>query len=518
MFSARVVFATLITTLCVSTLRSQEPIENPFDLLPKADQQPVDDEVLQGEYRRAIVIDFDGPIFGSNQSYLNNRLDRAKREGVDLIIIRLTSPGGDMQQSLTLGNRLRDINWAKTIAFIPREAISGGAIIALGCERIYMLPRAILGDAGPIRMDPNGQFQHAEEKIVSYLSTAVRELALSKGRPGAIAEAMVDRNLKVFTANEKESGKTSYLTEAESQDPKILARYTVGPALPEAGANRFLTISGSRATELGMANGTFEDENELMKALNIETVVQTKINWVDKLVFLLNRPWITVLLLLAGLIGLYIEMAAPGISVAGFTSAVCFVIFFWSHALGGTSGWLEVLLFLLGVAAIFIELFVLPGTTLFGISGLLLVLLSLVMATQDFFLPETKFQWQQLRTNTLIVMSSVLLVGIFFLVQLFVLDSIPGLKRFQLAAPVIEANLELADSPNSLQPSGVGMSLPQVGEIGVAESVLRPSGKVMFGDQLLDVISDGDYIDAGTPVEIVRREGIRITVRKTIGR
>jgi membrane-bound serine protease (ClpP class) len=104
------------------------------------------------------------------------------------------------------------------------------------------------------------------------------------------------------------------------------------------------------------------------------------------------------------------------------------------------------------------------------------------------------------------------------LVQLFVLDSIPGLKRFQLAAPVIEANLELADSPNSLQPSGVGMSLPQVGEIGVAESVLRPSGKVMFGDQLLDVISDGDYIDAGTPVEIVRREGIRITVRKTIGR
>lgn len=473
-------------------------------------EMAVDDAVLKADYRRALVVHFDGPIFGANFSYLKNRLDQARRDRVDLLILCLNSPGGDLEYSLELANRLRDVDWAKTVVYVDREAISGGAIIALGCDRIYLNGSALIGDAGPIRMDRNGQFQHAEEKIVSYLAEAIESLAKSKGRSGAIAQAMVDRTLKVYSATDKQSGETTFITEQQSKLADTLEKWNVGEAIPEAGANRFLTVSGARAVELKLAEGIFRSEEELLAAMRIAKITHTKIRWVDKLVFILNQPWLTGLLLLIGLISLYIELAAPGISVAGATSVACFGIFFWSHALGGTSGWLEVLLFTLGVMAILMELFVVPGTAIFGLSGLLLVLLSLIMATQDFFLPETKPQWAKLQTNTLIVVGTVSAVGVLFMIQLLVLDSLPGLARFQLRAPELEPTTASPVSTSLIEQRVA----PELGAVGKAESVLRPSGKAMFEGQLFDVVSDGDYIESQTPVEVVRREGNRIMVRR----
>ncbi len=489
-----------------------EPSEK-FGVETFDDSPALVDAVNKGAFERALIIDFEGAIFGAQASYLKNRLDRAKRHNVDLILLRLTSPGGELETSLELARRLRDIDWATTIAFIPQESISGGAIIALGCDRIYMTPRALIGDAGPIRMGVDGQFQHAEEKIVSYLSSAINELAESKGRPGALAQAMVDRSIKVFVAKDKQTGGKHYLTQLQTQDAELLKRYEVGPEVVETGENRFLTVNGNRALELDLAEGVFESEAALRGALNIASVVETKINWVDKLVFLLNRPWLTGLLLIAGLIGMYIELAAPGISFAGMASVACFGIFFWSHALGGTSGWLELMLFVLGIGCLLIELFMLPGFGVFGLSGILLVLLSLIMATQDFILPNTQLQWAQLQTNTLIVLGSLVIVGILFMGQLLLLDSIPGLKRFQLHAPG-ENPMDVSNVATLTAETEQAVDLPGVGQTGFTESVLRPSGKVLFDQRLIDVISEGDFIDPGIQVEVIRREGNRIVVRK----
>jgi len=470
------------------------------------------DPVLTKSYQRAMIIDFDGPIFGSQHAYLNNRLQRARQSGIDLIIIRMTSPGGLLEESLELSRRLSQIDWATTVAYIPKEAISGGAIIALGCDRIYMHPRALIGDAGPIVLGVNGMFEHAEEKTVSYLSRAIREIAEAKGRPGAIVEAMVDRNLKVHIATEKASGATDFLTAKQIAEPAVAERFDVGASIPEAGENRFLTVAGSRAVELQLAEGTFDSEEDLLAALTIEQRMQTRKNWIDSTVYLLNRPWLTGLLLFIALVALYIELAAPGISVAGLTSLACFGLFFWSHAVGGTSGWLEVLIFALGVTCFIVELFIVPGSGIFGLSGILLVLLALIMATQDFIFPDTKIEWEQFQMNSLIILGSMTVVGILLVAQLLLLDSLPGLKRFQLSAPEIEgptvAATELLTKP------ATETYLPQVAEQGVAESVLRPSGKVLFGQQLIDVVTEGDYLDPGTPVEVIRREGNRIVVRK----
>jgi membrane-bound serine protease (ClpP class) len=469
------------------------------------------DKVLSGSYERALIIDFNGAIFGPHASYLKNRIERARRSKVDLIILRLTSPGGELETSLELARTLAAIDWATTVAFVPEETISGGAILALGCDRIYMTPRALIGDAGPIQFGPNGQFEHAEEKIVSYLSSAIDEIAEAKGRPGALAQAMVDRSLKVISATDKATGETRYLTNLQAEDAKVQARYNLGPEIVETGQNRFLTVSGNRAVELGLAEGVFTSEDNLLQALTIARISTTRMNWVDKTVFLLNRPWLTGLLLIAGLIGLYIELSAPGIGIAGLTSVACFGIFFWSHALGGTSGWLEVMLFMLGVVCLMVELFLLPGFGVFGLSGILLVLLSLVMATQDFILPNTQLQWAQLQTNTLIVLGSLVIVGVLFMGQLLLLDSIPGLSRFQLNTPgAVDSS---TPAMAALTAESVSPGLPIVGDVGVTESVLRPSGKVLFGQQLIDVVSEGEFIDPGVQVEVLRREGNRVVVR-----
>ncbi|MFO1063414.1 MAG: NfeD family protein [Pirellulales bacterium] len=479
----------------------------------KADEK-TSDVVLARKYGKALIIDVRGPIFGSLRAYIENRLEYARRSEIDLIILRITSPGGDMVDSLELAKQFSEIDWATIIAFVPDEAISGAAILSLGCERIYMQPRAALGDAGPIRFH-GGLFEHAEEKIVSYLSNELRILAESRNRPPAVAAAMADRQLKVYEVSNKQTGAKTYMSDTDLASKNNAAEFEKGVEIPEAGQNRFLTVAGPRAQELQLCEGLFDSERQLLAALQFESINETRQTWVDQTVYILNRPLVTGFLLIVGLIALYIEFAAPGISIAGLISLSCFIIFFWSHALGGTSGWLEILVFSLGLGCLAMELFVFPGFGVFGISGILLVVVSLVMAAQDFVVPESTVQWTTLRNNLLLVLGSVVGVTAVLMVQLMYFDSIPGLNRFKLAAPESDVIEGSSSTYTSLTGgSSERFELPIVGEQGLADSVLRPSGKVRFNGRLIDVVTEGDYIDPGTAVEVIKREGNRIVVRK----
>lgn len=491
--------------------------------VPEQADEVETDAVLEQSYRRAMVIEVAGPIFGRFHWFLNQRLDLAKQQSADLIIIKLTSPGGDLEHSLQLARRLREIDWATTIVFIPEEAISGGAIIALGADRIYMQQSALIGDAGPIRLGMDGQFRHAEEKIVSYTASAIAELAAAGDRPPALAEAMADRSLVVYQATDRKSGETVYLKESQLDDAQVQAKYEIGRAVEESGQNRFLTLGAERALELGLCEGVFQSQASLLGRLDMDDLQATQMTWVDQTVFLLNRTWFSALLLIVGLIGLYLELAAPGISVAGLTSLCCFSLFFWSHFLGGTAGWLEVLLFFLGVTCLIFELFVIPGFGVFGISGLLLLVFSLVMASQDFVFPESAAQWSQLQSNLLVVLGSVLGVMVLLVGQLLLLDSLPGLDRFRLGTPNSNAGDGQSGDPYDqttvsvsqlTQHSAIELAPLSIGDIGTADSDLRPSGKVRFVERLVDVVTEGDYVDSGTPVEIMRLEGNRVVVRK----
>ncbi|RMF38126.1 MAG: hypothetical protein D6753_16290, partial [Planctomycetota bacterium] len=327
---------------------------------------------LDRRYERAVWIQATGVIAGRMEWFIDQQLRQAERRGAELVVIELTTPGGELEASLNIARRLRDIDWATTVVFIPEEAISGGAIVALGADYVVMARGALIGDAGPIQLGMRG-FEHVEEKALSYITAAVRELAEAAGRPPAVAQAMVDRTTQVYRAIDANTGQVVYVTDVDLQAPENAGRFEQPQRIPESGQDRFLTVGAQRAEELGLCDLVVESRGDFESRLQVGAWTRVRLRWIDATVYLLNRPWLTVLLLVIGLIGMYIEFAAPGISVAGLTAALCFGIFFWSHILGGTSGWLEVLLFLLGIACLACELFVLPGFGAFGLTGILLI-------------------------------------------------------------------------------------------------------------------------------------------------
>ena len=219
---------------------------------------------------------------------------------------------------------------------------------------------------------------------------------------------------------------------------------------------------------------------------------------VDTAVDVLNMPLVTALLLVIGAIGLYVEISAPGIGLGGLVAGLSFTLFFWSRFLGGTAGWLEVILVLAGAVFLAVEIFVLPGFGIAGVTGLLLMGAGIVLASQNHLIPQSPRGMQELGTSLVVLVAS----GALSLVAAAVLShyygSIPVLNRLVLRAPTAAVQ-GAADAPEGKPLPPVRRWQAAVGDWGVAESPLRPAGKAIFGEEYLDVVTDGSYVERGTP-------------------
>lgn len=494
----------------------------PLPLAGQHDSQMNRRQQRKAEYQRPVVIEFNGVIDGHNTNFLRNRLARAKSGGADLVIVQIDSPGGLVVESLLIAETLRDINWAYTVAWIPREAISGAALMSLGCDEMVLGPQARIGDAGPIQYDPLLEaYRYVPAKAKSVLVRQARDLATAKQKPPELAEAMVDENATVF--RRKLSGESKPETEyrviqlTDKEDDPLAAARDAGLDLnewtlvTESGKGRILTVNGPTAVELGLADFVVEDMQSLLTQLNTRsTPTVYKYNFTDHVVALLTHPLATFLLIVIGLIALYVEFSAPGIGVGALISGLCAILFFWSRFFGGTAGWLEVILFLSGIVFLAMELFVLPGFGIAGFCGLVMLLTSFVMASQDFIVPANSGQWGQLAQTLLLVLSSVcvFVIGATFLSRRF--GSIPVLGAIALKPPE-EKSEKLVDKET-------GKPLPQThpnvsaGDWGVAESLLRPAGRARINGVSIDVVSDGSYVTAGRQIRVVDISGNRVVV------
>ncbi len=455
------------------------------------------------KYNRGVIIRFQGEILPGLETYLYRKLDAAKQLGADLVILEIDSPGGRLNESLEIAEYLQKLDWAHTVAYIPREAISGAAIASLGCDEILMAPHARIGDAGAIVMGKDSLFQLAPQKMISYLAPALRSLAEAKHRPPALAEAMSDKDLKVYHVRNLKTGLETYISErdlkAKPDDWKNLG------AVPASGNDRFLALTGREAAEVGLADALIGNREELAKRYSLGELHVIEPTGVDIAVELLNGWLITGLLLIVGLTGLYMEVMSPGHGIGGLVAGACFLLLFWSHFLGGTAGWLEVLLFILGIACIAVEIFLLPGTIVPGLVGAALILLSLVMISQGFLIPETPRELHTLAgTMAMIVISCSIFVAA-AVVLTRRMDSLPLLNRLMLAPPAKETATEKLLATN-------GTTGPGVGDLGVAHTPLRPGGKGRFGEQTIDVLACGDFFDRGTPIRVVRVTGNQVLV------
>ena len=476
-----------------------------------------------GEAPKARVIRIEGMIEPTLEAFVMRQIDRAKSSGANMLIFEIDSPGGFLLSSENLSMAIADLSEhdIRTVAYVPvktyKGAYSGAAIIALGCDEIYMQPDAQIGDAGPIEMHEGGQFQHAPEKVLSPLREKLRRMAEKKHRPPAIAEAMADKDLVVYQVTHKrEPTRVWYMTESEFEEKKD--DWIKGPPVPESREANLLTINGRRAHELKIAERPVHDMDELKQQLGIPAdtkLVVLQRTWIDTTVLILNHPLSVFLLLVVGVACLYLELQI-NVGFLGIVSALCFGVFFWSKFLGGTAGWLEVVLFVIGFGCLALEIFVIPGFGVFGVSGVLMLLASLVMASQTFGNLEPNSDLKQL-TMTMVTISASIgtVIGLAMVMNKY-LPQIPLFSQMILQPPGASSS-EFADEPR-LRPEDAGGSHPAsvmlVGQTGEVFTDLRPAGKILLDGQYVDVVSEGPYISRGQPVEIVAVSGNRIVVRE----
>jgi membrane-bound serine protease (ClpP class) len=235
------------------------------------------------------------------------------------------------------------------------------------------------------------------------------------------------------------------------------------------------------------------------------------------MVFVLNTGGAMFLLCVVGVICIYLELHFTT-GLLGIVSALCFSLFFWSRFLGGTAGWLEIVLFALGLVFIALEIFVIPGFGVFGVSGGLLVFASLIMASQTFGNLESNRDLTSMsRSVGTLGASIVAVIAVAAALNRF-LPNIPILNQMILSPPGTDDG---EDSPR-LRPeytlaSGGASALTHdpalVGTSGITTSMLRPAGKARIGDQYLDVVSNGPFIETGQDVEVVEVVGNRVVVK-----
>ena len=471
-------------------------------------QQPLQKNQKPASFERPFLIEFQGPIDQKLSRHLHSKIEIAQKAGADLVVIEVDSPGGLKSESLRIANTLRKIDWAYTVAFIPEQAISGGALVSFGCDEIVVGDEMRFGDIGEIYWDPEAfAFRFAPEKLNSALVPQARTIAKAKGHPPEFAEAMIDKEVQVFR---RKLGniwefKTVRVGEADPDGWELIE---------ESNEGRFLTLDGPRMLELELASSNCNTREDLTALFDLDqdslsVLTYTTTNLVADT---LCKPWVTGVLIVVGLLALYLELCAPGLGVGGVISVLCGALFFWSRFFAGTADMLELILFLSGLAFLMLELFVIPGWGVSGFLALLFMCASVILAGQDFVVPSNDSEWAAFITQALTVLCSGLAVMVGAVVITSKLGKLPVFNRLILN-PEIDGGANATDGkdPNG-KPTPTEHPIVSVGDWGQSESLLRPAGRALFAGRSIDVVSDGAFIEPNQPVKVVEIRGNRVVV------
>ena len=381
------------------------------------------------------------------------------------------------------------------MAFVPQQALADAALVALACDQVIMRPDAVLG--GP------GAHNYTADEIRDTCQVIREALAPKKMHTWSLPAAMIDPQLEVFRYTRQ--GHHEYYSEQEWAELPNRDKWQKNESVAKRGAA--LQVTGTEGVQFHLVNRTVDSYAEIGRLYGMESdPVMREPGWADFLISALSSPGVAALLLMVGFVGLYVELQAPGLGIGAFVATVCFVLFFWSHYLGGTAGWLEVSLFLVGLTCVALEVFVLPGFGIFGLGGGAAILASLILASQTFVLPHNAYQFAQFTQSLWTLAGAAVGVAVAaYLLQRW-LPHAPLVSQMLLNPPSHDEAQSLSDRESMVKLNDL------VGSRGTTTTVLIPGGKARFSNRLLDVVSRGDEIPPGTEVLVVEVHGNRIVV------
>jgi membrane-bound serine protease (ClpP class) len=356
------------------------------------------------------------------------------------------------------------------VAFVNKRAISAGALISLAAEKIVMADGGTIGAATPVQIgQPGAPAQPVEEKTVSYVRKEFRATAESRKRPPLIAEAMVDADVEI-------------------------------PGLIKKG--KLLTLTTEEALKYKIADFRADSVESVLEQLGLAgaQVRRASPNWAENMVRFLTHPVVSSLLISIGILGIILELRAPGVGLPGALGVTSLALFFWGHWLVQLAGWEELLLVGAGLVLLILEVFVIPGVGIAGVLGIVALLAGLSLS-----LIGGGATWAFVFQAMGRVVVSLLLALVASLALLRFLPYLPFGRRL-----ILETELLAGAGGGSTPESDRGW----LGKSGRALSPLRPAGIAEIEGERVDVVSDGELIEPGVPVVVTRVDGNRIVVRR----
>jgi membrane-bound serine protease (ClpP class) len=488
---------------------------------------------------RVAVLPITGAIDDVTLWSLERRLRAAREQGYDAVVLELDTPGGEVTATIDICLRLRTEAPENTVAWIHPKAFSAGTFIALACREIIVAPGSTFGDAAPIAILPGmglSPLPAAERaKMESPLLDELDASAERRGDDARLLHAFVVTERELWLVERKVDGVQRFVDRAELEalgldatrlpprpkpDRAAASRPRTSAELPlDANdrdawtlvelvddASRLLVVQPDEALRWGLATSVVANDTELAQYFGAQSVTRFPESfWESAVRFLVSWP-IRILLIAVLVVSLVIEGLHPGIGVAGGIAAAALLLLIGAPSLLGLAEWWEILLVLGGIALIAIEVFVTPGIGFVGLAGALCILLGLVASFTGSD-PTSASERSALLTATTTTVAGLVAGG---LLTWFASRWFRETSLFRGA--VLSASIGRAHE----QPLRGEAPIPPVGTIGVADSDLRPAGRVRCGRDLVDAQSTGDYLARGTTVVIVGRVGASVVVEASV--
>lgn len=447
---------------------------------------------------RPLRVDLDGPVTNQKVGFIKRTVqDHRKKQDFNLLCLFIHSSGGNVAESVELASFLAGLDKEiRTVAVVQRQALSDAGIVAWACDDLILGDDVTLGGPG------EGVLNSKQRESIR---APLEVIATQRQRNWSVPLALVDPKTEVWPYQRPGITDTLYLSPEEWNTLPDKQEW-------QRGANSVSFQRGldtKTATEIGLATHVVQNLDEFKSLYHIEgDIPVARSNWALSAVEWLADPRLSALLLFVAMFALMVEFSSPGLGLPGFIALLCFVLYFWSNFLHGNATGLEICLFVAGIVCVLIEIFVAPGTFVFGLGGGLMIVSSIVLASQTFVLPTNIYQLRQMPVSL-----TILVVGF-----LGAIAAVAAIRRFLPDTPYFNRMILKPPRHDELEERQAREQLVRwahlAGKRGTTTTALFPSGKALFGDELVDVVSSGEMINKGASVVVADVIGSRVLVRE----
>jgi len=416
------------------------------------------------EYGPAVyVIPVKHTVESGLESFLKRAFKEAEKAKAEHIILVINTFGGAVTNAEAIGSLVANSPIPVT-AFVEGKAVSAGTFIALNADSIVMQPGSTIGAAAVVNGSTGKLID--DPKTISYWSEHMKSAAESTGRDPRYAIAMVDVNADIKLGDEL------------GRDKK---------------PGEILSLSASDAMKVGYAEHTAKTVEEVISWLDLSnrTVIEVNPSIAENIARWLVSPVVMTILLILGIAGVAIELLIPGFGAPGIVGVSAFALYFFGHYVAGFAGAETIVLFVLGLALLIIELFV-PSFGILGLLGGASLITGVTLAAAN---PMTAF--------------ISLIIAVILAIVIVAIVARTNKGRGVWNKFILRDKLTTEEGYISAEEK-----ISLLGKEGTAVTALRPAGTVRIGDDRIDVVTSGEFIDANRPVKVIKAEGTWVVVKE----